>query len=77
MCVTWELNPQPFVLLTQCSTTEPQEHKICFDFGVKYVPDIYDIFVRLPGSSRGMSTITWSLIFPVKPLVQSATTWTT
>ncbi len=21
-----ELNPQPFALLTQCSTTEPQEH---------------------------------------------------
>ncbi len=27
MCVLWELNPQPFVLLTQCSTTEPQEHR--------------------------------------------------
>ncbi len=26
MCVPWELNPQPFALLTQCSTTEPQEH---------------------------------------------------
>ncbi len=26
MCVPWESNPQPFVLLTQCSTTEPQEH---------------------------------------------------
>ncbi len=26
MCVTWELNPQPFALLTQCSTTEAQEH---------------------------------------------------
>ncbi len=25
MCVPWESNPQPFVLLTQCSTTEPQE----------------------------------------------------
>ncbi len=25
-CVPWELNPQPFVLLTQCFTTEPQEH---------------------------------------------------
>ncbi len=25
MCVPWELNPQPFVLLTQCSSTEPQE----------------------------------------------------
>ncbi len=27
MHVPWELNPQPFVLLTQCSTTEPQEHR--------------------------------------------------
>ncbi len=26
MCVPWEFNPQPFALLTQCSTTEPQEH---------------------------------------------------
>ncbi len=26
--VPWELNPQPFALLTQCSTTEPQEHII-------------------------------------------------
>ncbi len=25
MYVPWELNPQPFVLLTQCSTTEPQD----------------------------------------------------
>ncbi len=27
MCVPWELNPQPFALLTQCSTTEPQEQE--------------------------------------------------
>ncbi len=26
ICVPWESNPQPFVLLAQCSTTEPQEH---------------------------------------------------
>ncbi len=26
MCVPWELTPPTFVLLTQCSTTEPQEH---------------------------------------------------
>ncbi len=29
MYVPWELNPQPFALLTQCSTTEPQEHSFC------------------------------------------------
>ncbi len=28
MFVPWELNPQPFALLTQCSTTEPQEHRL-------------------------------------------------
>ncbi len=27
-CVPWESNPQPFALLTQCSTTEPQERYI-------------------------------------------------
>ncbi len=27
MCVPWELNPQPFARLTQCSTTEQQEHR--------------------------------------------------
>ncbi len=26
MRVPWELNPWSFALLTQCSTTEPQEH---------------------------------------------------
>ncbi len=29
ICVPWELNPQPFALLTQCSTTEPHsEHSV-------------------------------------------------
>ncbi len=28
MCVPWELNPQPFALLTQCYTTEPQEQPL-------------------------------------------------
>ncbi len=32
LCVPWELNPQPFALLTQCSTTEPQEHDDLHDF---------------------------------------------
>ncbi len=26
VCVPLELNPQPFALPTQCSTTEPQKH---------------------------------------------------
>ncbi len=28
MCVPWELNLQPFALLMQCSTTEPQEQRM-------------------------------------------------
>ncbi len=28
MCVPWESNPQPFALLTQYSTTEPQEQYV-------------------------------------------------
>ncbi len=36
MCVHWELNLQPFALLTQCSTTEPQEH-IFYIFYIFYL----------------------------------------
>ncbi len=32
MCVPWELNPQIVALLTQCSTTEPQEHYIKYKY---------------------------------------------
>ncbi len=28
MCVPWELNPQPFALLMQCSTIEPHDYYI-------------------------------------------------
>ncbi len=34
MCVPWESNPQPFALLTQCSTTEPQEQLLCSSSGL-------------------------------------------
>ncbi len=34
MCVPWELNPQPFALLTQCSATEPQEHYSIFAYSI-------------------------------------------
>ncbi len=34
MCVPWELNAQPFALLTKCSTTEPQEHSFHFNFNI-------------------------------------------
>ncbi len=32
LCVPWELNPQPFALVTQCSATEPQEHIITYRY---------------------------------------------
>ncbi len=32
-CVPWELNPQPFALLTQCSTTEPHRNTVEFHQG--------------------------------------------
>ncbi len=28
VCVPWESNPQPFALLTQCSTTEPHRNTV-------------------------------------------------
>ncbi len=31
MCVPWELNPRHFALLTQCSTSEPQEHTCVYN----------------------------------------------
>ncbi len=30
-CVPWESNPQPFALLTQCSTTEPHRNTEVYD----------------------------------------------
>ncbi len=30
LCILWESNPQPFALVTQCSTTEPQEQEMHF-----------------------------------------------
>ncbi len=43
ICVPWESNPQPFALVTQCSTTEPQEQEIHFILiylGKNYCPFI-------------------------------------
>ncbi len=37
ICVPWELNPQPLALLTQCSTTEPQEHFFAFHLNFPYL----------------------------------------
>ncbi len=50
MCVPWESNPQPFALLTQCSTTEPQEHYKC-----KYPCGAADIEQHTQFASSGYS----------------------
>ncbi len=34
MCVPWESNPQPFALLTQCSTTEPHRNTLEIIFNI-------------------------------------------
>ncbi len=57
MCVPWELNPWPFALLTQCSTTEPQE---------QYLPQGRVLWIReAPATapwlrvSRAQWTVLW------------------
>ncbi len=44
-CVPWELNPRPFALLTQCSTTEPQEHTIWN--GLSQILFYYLVYLKL------------------------------
>ncbi len=44
MCVPWESNPQPFALLTQCSTTEPQEHYRVTHRGMKIIQLLLNSF---------------------------------
>ncbi len=45
MCVPWESNPQPFALLTQCSTTEPQEHHNFTIIGYQFCKKISFFFL--------------------------------
>ncbi len=37
MCVPWEFNPQPFALLMQCSTTEPQERFVIAGINMQFL----------------------------------------
>ncbi len=50
MCVPWELNPLPFALLTQCSTTEPQEHPTfeaqCYIKAIKVQEECFQPFLK-------------------------------
>ncbi len=61
MCVPWESNPQPFALLTQCSTTEPHRNTLCT------VDD--DICKAFAISHWGTLLFKYSIIF-LRPLSQ-------
>ncbi len=84
MCVPWELNPQTFALLTQCSTTEPQEHSrqqsSSLDFGTELIW-VLSIWL-LNMLSLGMFALTGICIkksirmsFIFNKTQQSETTW--
>ncbi len=48
----WEFNPKPFALLTQCSTTEPQEqkwHGICSAWKCSQLSAIWVIYCKFSG----------------------------
>ncbi len=45
MCVPWESNPQPFALLTQCSTTEPREQLFNYLSNFKRCCSLKSIFI--------------------------------
>ncbi len=52
MCVPWDLNPQPFALLTQCSTTEPQMFLCLFLCAIKLVLTCFSFYFRPDGTER-------------------------
>ncbi len=61
MCVPWELNPQPFALLTQCSITEPQEHFLAHNA-------TFDIICRLGKLSKMYTRLKYAFTFRKKEI---------
>ncbi len=62
MCVPWELNPQPFALLTQCSTTEPQEHYVLQNKNIfKQIIFFFLTFVFLTNTNMKNKCCFWML----------------
>ncbi len=61
MCDPWESNPQPFALLTQCSTTEPQGNGLNMGF-IASVTWIWINFEMCKESTLGMSWVNTMLI---------------
>ncbi len=67
-CVPWELNPQPFALLTQCSTTEPQEHMqdIChINICRTYATGTYAVSRVLYAVSSGFAMVFLNVAMPL------------
>ncbi len=67
MCVPWELNPQPFALLTQRSTTEPQELEPCKPVGSRHTESIRAgfglfLFFDRSGSDRTRAHLAYRLL---------------
>ncbi len=55
MCVPWESNPQPFALLTQCSTTEPHRNTPYFVNMVCFSTFYAALFLSLDHAGRHAS----------------------
>ncbi len=49
MCVPWESNPQPFALLTQCSTTEPHRNTYIYIHTCIYIYTHTYIYILVVG----------------------------
>ncbi len=66
VCVPWESNPQPFALLTQCSTTEPHRNPLAVidappttGYGVAQYIYIY-IFFYIKCTNCNLHGIKWN-----------------
>ncbi len=77
VCVPWESNPQPFALLTQCSTTEPHRNTnmvneltwlICDDCSLTTITVFVVVAVKpwLICGDCGLTTITDFVVVAVK-----------
>ncbi len=67
-CVPWELNPQPFALLTQCSTIEPQ----VVDYVLTWAHFFNNLFMFGFGKAFEKSVSNKSCIYLIK---NTATLW--
>lgn len=79
MCCKTKLNKNLNRFLPECKSTPQHNTKLVW-IKVWIMSFVYASSPSrslLPGSSAGMTTVSWSLTRPYRPLVQTATTWTT